>query len=210
MNMKIFVVGATGATGLAFLEQATGAGHAVTAYVRDAAKVTFKHAQLKIIQGELLDIDSQLGGHDAFVSALGHTKLFEPTPYLSQAFTKIIPRLKQRGINRVVYESAYGIEETEADLPFVFRSIWKPLLLRHSYHDHSLIEAQLSQSGLKWTIVRPTGLTHGPLTGQVLAAERLPKGSKSRISRKDVAAYMLASLSDPQTERRLLGLTSKD
>jgi uncharacterized protein YbjT (DUF2867 family) len=207
--MKIFVTGATGATGLAFVKEALNAGHAVTAFVRNPDKLTVSHPKLKVIKGALEDVGSHLGGHDAFVSTLGHTSLFDPTPYLSQAFARIIPALRQHQITRVVYESAYGIGETEADLPFLFRVIFKPLLLRHAYYDHSLVEAQLRASDLTWTVVRPTGLSNGPLTGRVIAAERLPKGSSSQISRADVAAFMLAALTNPQTEKRFLGLTGK-
>jgi putative NADH-flavin reductase len=207
--MKIFLVGATGATGLAFINEALQAGHSVTAFVRNPDKLTVTHPQLKIIQGGLEQVGSHVGGHDAFVSTLGHTALFDSNPYLSHAFKKILPVLRQHQVTRVIYESAYGIGETESDLPFLFRVIFKPLLLRHAYHDHSLVEAQLRASDLNWTVVRPTGLTNGPLTGQVTAAERLPKGGSSQISRADVAAFMLAALTNPQTEKRVLGLTGK-
>lgn len=207
--MKIFLVGATGATGLAFITEALHAGHSVTAYVRNPDKLTVKDSQLKIIQGALENSGSHSAGHDAFVSTLGHTSLFDPTPYLSQAFTKIIPALRQNQVTRFIYESAYGIGETESDLPFLFRVVFKPLLLKHAYHDHSLVEEQLRASDLHWTIVRPTGLTNGSLTGKVIAAERLPKGSKTQISRADVAAYMLTALTKPETERRTLGLTGE-
>jgi putative NADH-flavin reductase len=208
-DMKIFLVGATGATGLAFITEALQDGHSITAYVRNPDKLPVRDPHLTIVQGTLDQLSSHVSGHNAFVSTLGHTALFDQRPYLSQAFTQILPALKQHQITRVVYESAYGIGETEADLPFLFRVVFKPLLLKHAYHDHSLVEQQLRASDLSWTIVRPTGLTNGPRTGQVVAAERLPKGSKSQISRADVAAYMLAALTKPQLDRKVLGLTGQ-
>jgi len=206
--MNLFIVGATGATGENLVQQALEAQHQVTVYVRNPQKITMKHPQLKVVTGSLAACGSHLAGHDAFLSALGHTEIMNATPYLSQAFDQIIPALRQAGVRRVIYESAYGIGETAADLPWFFRVIVKPYLLKHTYADHELVEKSLMASGLNWTILRPTGLVQGPLTQRVVAAERLPKGSKSQITRADVAAFMLKALDDKSMERRVLGLTA--
>ncbi len=205
--MKLFVLGATGATGLALVQQALDAQHQVTAYVRSPQKLTIQHPMLKVVVGPLEDCGQHLAGHDALLSTLGHTELFEARPYLSQAFENILPALHKAGLTRVIYESAYGIGETAQDLPWLFRAVIKPYLLKHAYKDHELCEQLLQKSSLNWTIVRPTGLTHGPLSKQVVAAERLPENSKGRISRADVAAFMLSALQDKKLERRILGLT---
>ena len=44
--MKLTVFGATGGIGLELVTQALDAGHHVTAYVRNAAKLNLAHAQL--------------------------------------------------------------------------------------------------------------------------------------------------------------------
>jgi len=68
-------------------------------------------------------------------------------------------------------------------------------------------DAELEESGLEYTIVRPARLTDDPGTGQVELAERAERGS---ISRDDVAAVIAALLREPGTARRTLTLTSGD
>nr|WP_329344587.1 NAD(P)H-binding protein [Streptomyces sp. NBC_00663] len=45
-------------------------------------------------------------------------------------------------------------------------------------------------SGLDWTVVYPTRLTHGPAKGSYRADDRLPMKGNPTISRADVAAFM--------------------
>jgi uncharacterized protein YbjT (DUF2867 family) len=58
-------------------------------------------------------------------------------------------------------------------------------------------DAELIQSGLDYTIVRPGGLTDDPGTGLIAAAEDL--GRYGRIPRDDVAATLVACLDEPGT-----------
>ena len=75
--MKLFVVGATGTTGAAFLTQALDAGHDVTAFVRNPAALTAQAAaapRLSVVVGDVRDPDQlarQLPGHDAIIGMLG-------------------------------------------------------------------------------------------------------------------------------------------
>jgi uncharacterized protein YbjT (DUF2867 family) len=53
-------------------------------------------------------------------------------------------------------------------------------------------------SGLDWTIVKPPRLTDGPATGHVRAGPALGIGLSSRISRTDLAAYLLDEVTSSQ------------
>jgi uncharacterized protein YbjT (DUF2867 family) len=57
-------------------------------------------------------------------------------------------------------------------------------------------DADLAASGLRYTIVRPGGLTNDPGTGRVNAAASVPRG---QIPRDDVAAVVVAVLDEPRT-----------
>ena len=57
-------------------------------------------------------------------------------------------------------------------------------------------DAELVDSGLDYTIVRPGGLTDDEGTGRVRAGERVGRG---KIPRDDVAAVLAAVLHDPET-----------
>ncbi|MEO8396285.1 MAG: NAD(P)H-binding protein, partial [Chloroflexota bacterium] len=67
-----------------------------------------------------------------------------------------------------------------------------------------LMEKEVSASNLDWTILRPPQLTNGARTGQYQSAinEQLTHGSK--ISRADVADYIVAHLNDKATYRGLV------
>ena len=54
-------------------------------------------------------------------------------------------------------------------------------------------EDYLRQSGLAWTIVQPVLLTDGPLTGHYRAAEHLALRGLPKISRADVAHFVLTA-----------------
>ncbi len=53
MNLTVF--GATGGVGREVLTQALDAGHHITAYVRNPAKLGLNHPNLTVITGELTD-----------------------------------------------------------------------------------------------------------------------------------------------------------
>jgi kynurenine 3-monooxygenase len=73
--------------------------------------------------------------------------------------------------------------------------------------DHAEQEAAVTASGLDWTIVRPGGLGDGPATGDYLAQDTAgATPMKSRISRADLAGYIISILDDPATFGRLPAL----
>lgn len=59
--MKLLIFGATGSIGRLLVEQ----GHRVTAFVRDRAKLDIWHANLKIVQGDVLDLASVVNPQEA-------------------------------------------------------------------------------------------------------------------------------------------------
>src|SRR5215469_16411903 len=72
--MKLLILGATGGTGRQLLEQALAQGHAVTAFVRNPAKIDRSHENLRVVQGDILDekaVTTAIEGQDAVLSALG-------------------------------------------------------------------------------------------------------------------------------------------
>jgi putative NADH-flavin reductase len=72
--MNLLILGATGGTGRALVEQALEHGHTVTAFARDPSKVRTTHQNLRIAQGNILDyasLETALRGQDAALSTLG-------------------------------------------------------------------------------------------------------------------------------------------
>ena len=89
--MKIVVFGASGGTGIEIVKQALAAGHEVTAFVRNPAKVEFQHPNLKLFQGDVVDsaaVAKAITGQDAVISALGPTR--PPVPGMMETAAKNI------------------------------------------------------------------------------------------------------------------------
>ena len=75
-TLHVAVFGASGNIGRLVVEQLLAAGHTVTAYVRNAAKLTVAHPNFRVVVGELDDASAvarAITGADAVISALGPT-----------------------------------------------------------------------------------------------------------------------------------------
>ena len=83
--MKLFVVGASGRTGLEIVQQALARGHHVTAFVRSPESITLKNERLTVLKGDAVDEDQlsdAMQNHDAVVSTLGPREVFKPSSLL--------------------------------------------------------------------------------------------------------------------------------
>jgi uncharacterized protein YbjT (DUF2867 family) len=94
----------------------------------------------------------------------------------------------------------------------VMRYLLKPLArrtaLRHVSADMRAAEAEVTHSGLDWTIMRPPRLTDQPATGKYRTAldANLPRGYT--LSRADLAACMLDVIGDPAAAGRHVGIAN--
>ncbi|MDO8964474.1 MAG: SDR family oxidoreductase [Coriobacteriia bacterium] len=191
--MRILVLGATGRTGAQVLEQALGHGHDVTAFVRDPARLTAVHDRLQVVVGDVSDpaaVQDAVDGHDAVISALG-SRGERPVTVYSDGIANTIRAMTARGIHRLVVCSAGGAGGARNELPLTMRLFTASPGMKAIYDDLDRMEGDIMLSDLEWTIVRPAGLTDGPLTGRyrTVLGSVVPKGQ--RISRADVAALML-------------------
>src|SRR4029077_12954004 len=91
--------------------------------------------------------------------------------------------------------SSFGVGESieEATLPqkLMFRT-----LLRSIYADKAIADAAIQSSSLDWTIVRPVMLTNGPRTGAYRLTDHLQSRGFPKISRADVADFMIRELTE--------------
>ncbi len=197
--MKLIIFGATGGTGRKLVEQALEQGHAVTAFARNPAKLDIKHANLQIVQGDVMNSDSveqAVQGQDAVLSAIGAPDKSKE-PVRSEGTQNIIGAMEKAGIRRFISLSTIGIGDSREMLPFYYKYILVPLFLRHAFADHEVQENYIKESRLDWTIVRPAALTDGNRTGAYRQGFPVSeKNLKLKISRADVADFMLKQLTD--------------
>lgn len=199
--MKVIIFGATGGTGTKLIYQALEAGHMVTAFCRTPAKISQFHERLRIIQGDVLDaesVESALSGQDAVFCALGMPDIRDKSQLRFSATNIIINAMKQKKVKRLICLSALGAGHSIDSMPFHYRYILLPLVMKHLYIDHNLQEATIKKSHLDWTIIRPAILTNGEHTRRYLHGTVLPKAAKLKVSRADTADFMLKQLNDLQ------------
>jgi putative NADH-flavin reductase len=103
--MRLTVFGASGATGRRLVEQALDAGHAVTAVVRDPARLPMRHDRLAVVVADVLDstaIQPAVANADVVVSALGPHPPRNKSSIMSAATARILDAMRAVGSSRLV------------------------------------------------------------------------------------------------------------
>ena len=191
--MILAVFGATGPTGLQLVQQALEAGHFVRALVRNPSRMTITHHNLRLVMGDVLEVEScrkTLLGCEGALSCLGQRNLFKNLQVVSRGTRNVMSVMNQMGLRRLVVESAYGASESYA-LAGAAMKLVIGTILAAPYADKNIIEPEIKASGLDWTIVRPVVLTNSPRTGKYRVGDDLRLGAGARISRADVAEFIL-------------------
>lgn len=195
--MRLAIFGATGGTGLALTRQALEKGHSVRVLVRNPNRMTVSHRNMRVVLGDVLHRESvtkTLLGADAVLVCLGQRNLLRNTRVVSEGTRLIMNVMQTMGLRRLVFESAFGAGGSLPQASAWQRAVFATLL-RAPYADKNIIEPEILRSGLEWTILRPTALTNGSLTGQVEIGVGL-RPAKFSVSREDVAREMLRAVEE--------------
>ena len=193
--MKLVIFGATGKTGLEIVKQALEGGHEVTAFVRDPARLAIENENLSIVTGDVFDpasVAQAIKGQDAAVCALGAGSDLKKTKVRTIGTINIIAGMQENNVKRLVVITAMGVGESWDTLS-MFNKFFFATLLKSAREDHEAQEAAVKESGLDWTIIRPSGLVDTPRTGVYDFGENIP-AKTSRIARADVADLILIEL----------------
>jgi putative NADH-flavin reductase len=195
--VKVLIIGATGATGQILMREALAQGHEVTALARDPSAVAPDDHSLRVLQGNALDVSSvgeAVAGQDAVLSALG-TRSARPTTLFSESTQNVIGAMNKHGVRRLVSITGIGAGDSKGHVGFLYDSIMLPFVVKNIYLDKTRQEEAIKQSDLDWVIVRPAQLTDEPAKDEYNV---FLGGSytATKISRADVAAFMLAQLTD--------------
>jgi uncharacterized protein YbjT (DUF2867 family) len=204
-TVRILVIGATGGTGREVVRQALERGHQVNALVRSAASAAPLLPGADIIEGDARDgeaVAKALAGCVGVICALGtKLSLLHKETLLSEATRVLIDAMQKQGTTRLVCITGIGAGDSHGHGGFLYDRIAQPLLLSSTYHDKDRQEDEIRNSGLDWTIVRPTNLTDGPVTDNIRALTDLTDFHGGSIARADVARFLVTELE----ERRWAG-----
>jgi putative NADH-flavin reductase len=224
--MRITVFGASGGIGHHVLDQATAAGHHVTAVVRDASRVTGAD---RVITADLAvpcreAIERAVGDAEAVLSCIG-ARTKADIGVATVGTEAIVAAMRATGARRIVVVSAAPIGSVASagrptptpprrdagDAP-PMRDLVSPLLkqvLRRRYADLAAMEDVVRRSGLDWTIVRPPRLVYEAATGRYGTARGQKVRGGASISRADVAHLMLRVIGEPETATRTVGVADR-
>lgn len=206
--MRVIVFGATGGVGRLVVEQALGAGHIVTAVVRDPTTYTFRHALLTVVRGDVMDaatLDAPMTGQQAVFSALGSKGNGKTTVY-SVGTANIINAMDTHKVKRLIAVTSVGVEAQDPSFGFIYGTIMRRLFIKNFYADMRRMETVVRASDTDWTLVRPSRLTDDPGRGsyRTSTGKMPPKGMK--IARADVAHVMLECLDEKRYIRQHVAL----
>jgi putative NADH-flavin reductase len=196
--MKILILGSTGRTGQELVKQALDKNYEVTALARDAAKLNIKHERLTVVKGNVLDKEllmKTVEGKDAVLSALGTGKSLKSGDLISSSVNLLVPAMNEKNVKRLIFLSAFGVGQTFEQASFIQKLAFR-LFLKNIYADKSKGDERIRNSNLDWTIVYAVLLTNKSLKGKYQVGEKLPMNGMPKISRADVADFMLRQLTD--------------
>ena len=209
--MNILIIGATRGIGRQLLEQALIAGHTVIALVRNPQNLSAQNERLRVIKGDILDPESvglAMAGQEAVCCTIGVKVPWFRVTVFSEGTQNVLGAMKNSGVKRLICVTGIGAGDSKGHGGFFYDSIFLPFLLRTIYADKDRQEALIKASLIDWTIVRPGFLTNGPFTERYRVLTDLSGVTAGKISRADVAHFMLKELQSKHYLRQTPLLTS--
>ena len=205
--VKIIVFGANGKTGRLVVQKSLEDGHEVTAFVRDAAKLTMQHDKLHIIEGHATEkqvVSDAIKGKELVISCLGSDKGLKKTTVLHDMTSNIVAGMKAHNVTRLIYMASAGIDN---EIPGIIGKITTTLLGNVLKDHHNAVE-EIKKHALTYTIVRPLSLTDQPYTGKYREAKTgIPAKGRS-IARADVADLIIRAITDKQYQNQSVALSN--
>ncbi|NYF50010.1 NAD(P)-dependent oxidoreductase [Tunturiibacter gelidoferens] len=228
--MKIALFGASGATGKLLTQRCIHAGYEVTAlfrstppphllFTRPASPGAREPLNFKIVRGSAFDpspVRQTIAGADIVLSALGANSL-KKEDVLERAIPQIIAAMQDtetqaKPVRRIIVLGSAGALSTSLDK----QPAWRRWIVQNIVYNTLLkwpVASQISQwnnlshSSLDWTMVMPPMLTNTPGRGAYrIDGDALPPNG-SRISREDVADFMMQQIGSPQWIRKGVYIT---
>ena len=207
--MRIAIIGSGAGIGLEAVKQALEKGHQVIALSTRTEHIP-DHPNLKKITGSatsVSDVKNCIEDADAALITVGTKKKKGVT--LFSAIAKVIIQVQQE-TNRqipVLVVSGFGTGESKNYLSFFMKSVIN-LFLKDQYTDKTVMEELFAKSNVTWEIVKPGMLTNGELTTNYTVFPTLFKGMNvGKISRADVAHYMIKEAEEPTQLKRVVVLS---
>lgn len=203
--MHIVIFGANGPTGRLVSRLVLDGGHTAVAVTRRPDEFPLTHERLAVAGADVRDtraLIDVIGGADAVLSSLGVPFSLRRIDTYSVGAANIVAAMHETGVRRLVAVTSTGAYPYPGRIdPPAWLRIVEPVVTRtigkSTYDDQRRMENIIRDSGLDWTIVRPSGLFDLPLPTKYVAGEVDPVGGYT--ARIDLADYMVALAGDART-----------
>jgi putative NADH-flavin reductase len=209
-NMNLLVLGATGGTGIEIVRQALQHGHSLTVFVRSPEQLQPFTGRISIKQGNLLnstELAQVVKGHDAVLSGFGPRLPVSKTDVnlLRQFGGALTSAMPQAGVRRVIVESvAFLFKDSIIPPAYLLGRLLFPAVVADAF----AMEQLFRESELDWTMVRPPELTDKSYTGKYRVREGHPPRFGFKISRADVADYMIKAAENRSSVGKIVGIAN--
>lgn len=197
--MNVIIFGATGGIGKWAIKYALQSGHYVTAYVRNAQKITETNENLTVIQGDIHDeqkMTKALAGQDAVVWCVGipMKKSYQKMESL-EGHKTLIKAMETNKVKRLVDWGTPSVhfKQDKKSLITVVPGIIAGIIFPQAKREMVAIAKVLQESDLDWTLVRFVAPQNTCYTGNIKVGFGDTKMNFS-ISREDIGAFMIKML----------------
>lgn len=197
--MKIAILGARGGVGQALVSAALADGHDVTAFARSAVEASAGASRLAAVTGDACDPEAIVratAGQDVVCDCLGTTDILRPITVFSRVAENLARALKPEQL--LIAVTGLGAGDSKGHCGVLYDRFFLPVVLRRIYADKDRQEDIIKERVARWIIVRPGFLTNGPRTGRYRALTDMRGLHGGKISRADVADFILTQARSPQ------------
>jgi putative NADH-flavin reductase len=209
--MNITIIGASAGVGLETVKIALQRNHSVTTLSRSEINLP-KQSNLTTLKGSAtnkVDLKKSIENADAVIIALGTGKSRKNTTLYSD-FAKLLVEVQEETNKQIpfIVLTGFGAGESGNYNGFITK-IFFALLLKDVYTDKTKMEEIITNSKMKWEIVRPGILKNKPLTEKYRVETALFKGINiGGINRADVADYLVKQAEKPTELNKYISLSN--
>ncbi len=196
MSRALAVFGITGGTGRAIAREAASRGWMVRGLVRPDSRVPDGLPTAHTVRGDFADrtrVVETVTGADAVCVLIG-PRAPSTDVFCAAATEAVLAAMHKAGVRRLVCQTGAMIGPGNRTRPFEWMARAFARRQPAAARDRVDQERVVRESGLDWTIVKPPRLTDGTLRHVVEAGPSLRVGLLSRITRADLAAFILDTI----------------
>jgi len=210
--MNITIIGASAGIGLEAVKRGLNRNHSITTLSRSEIEIEDKNS-INSILGDATnkeDLKKAIQNADALVITLGTAKNMKTTTLFSDFAELIVEIHSENKIDvPVIFVTGFGAGESQNYVSWLVKMFLK-YLLKDVYADKTKMEEIITQSDMKWTVVRPGRLLDKELTEKYRIENSLFKGINiGGINRADVADFLIKQAENQTYLKQYVAISEK-